>query len=81
MSLSKYINERLHIGNNTKSVHVRPATKDELQSIIEDELKRQGPDADLNFIDTSDITDMSSLFRGLNIKNIKVNGWDVSNVC
>ena len=74
------IHSKLRINSHTKSVRVRPTTKDELIYIIKQELKRQGPDADLNFIDTSEITDMSDLFRGLNIKNIKVNEWDVSNV-
>ena len=37
----------------------------EVSAIIEQELKRQGPDADLNFIDTSKITDMSYLFQDL----------------
>lgn len=70
----------LHISHNTKSARVRPQTKDELRSIIEVELKCQGPHADLNFIDTSLITDMSSLFMRLYIRNIKIDKWDVSNV-
>ena len=70
----------LHITTNTKSVCARPTTKDDLRSIIEQELKRQGPDADLNFIDTSQITDMYELFYKLNIRNIKIDEWDVSNV-
>ena len=63
----------IHITSKTKSLRVQPSSKDELRSIIEQELKRQGPDADLNFIDTSFtvrtacphdvITDMSYLFR------------------
>ena len=81
MSLKQYINERLRIGNNTKSAHVRPKTKDELISIIEQEVRRQGLDADLNFIDTSRITDMSKLFDSLYyVHNIKIDEWDVSNV-
>lgn len=59
---------------------VTPKTKQELRTIIERELKRQGTDADLNFIDTSKITDMSYLFYGLNIGKIKIDKWDVSNV-
>lgn len=70
----------LHISHNTKSAHVRPTTRDELRSIIEQELKRQGSDADLNFIDTSGITDMSNLFHDLTIRNIKIDEWDVSKV-
>ena len=70
----------IHITPFTKSAKVKASTKDGLIYIIKQELKRQGPNADLNFIDVSEITDMSDLFRGLNIKNIKVNEWDTSNV-
>ena len=66
------INERLHIGNNTKSARIKPTTRDELKSIIVNELEHQGPDADLNFIDTSEITDMSTLFQYAKIGNIKI---------
>ena len=71
----------LHVTSTTKSVRIKPTTKGELQSIIKQELERQGPDADLNFIDTSLITDMSFLFYGLIIYDIKIDRWDVSNVC
>lgn len=49
-------------------------------SIIERELKEQGPDADLNFIDTSLITDMSELFKDFDIRNIEIDEWDTSKV-
>ena len=64
---------------------VTPQTKHELRNIIIEELKRQGEDADLNFIDTSKIRDMSELFEGVEIgdicvRNIKIDKWDVSHV-
>ena len=71
---------KLRITSTTKSVKVRPTTRDELRSIIEQEIENQGPDADLNFIDTFEITDMSSLFHDLVIRNIKIDEWDVSKV-
>lgn len=89
MSLSKYgtlnaqrchVTERIHITSNTKSLILQPKTRDELCALIEQELDRQGPDVDLNFIDTSEITDMSMLFHQLDIRNIKIDEWDVSNV-
>ena len=80
MSLSQHITERLKITSNSKSATVTPKSKEQLQSIIEQELERQGPDADLNFIDTSLITDMSELFKDLTIRNIEIDEWDVSNV-
>lgn len=71
----------LHVTSQTKSAVIRPTSKEQLQSIIEQELERQGPDADLNFIDTSEITDMSYLFVNYNtIRNIKIDQWNTSNV-
>ena len=69
--------------NNETTLH--PTTKEELRAIIEQELKRQGADADLNHIDVSGVTDMSFLFDGLDVRNIKIlnikiDKWDTSNV-
>ena len=72
MSLSTFITERLKITSNSKSATLTPKSKDELRSFIEQELKQQGPDADLNHIDTSEIIDMSYLFEDLCIRNIKI---------
>jgi len=64
---------------------ISPKTKEELQSIIKERIKKEGPNCDLNDIDVSGITDMSDLFNG-SIDHIfaKFNGdiseWDVSNV-
>ena len=63
----------IHITSQTKSANIlTPKSKDELRSIIVEETKRQGPDANLNFIDTSLITHMSFLFIGPNIRNTKI---------
>ena len=70
----------IKITSTSRSAIQRPSSKEELRSLIEQELKRQGPDADLNPIDTSYITDMSYLFLDLKIKDIKIDEWDVSNV-
>lgn len=70
----------IHITSHTKSLQIRPTSKAELRSLIKQELQRQGPDADLNFIDTSKITDMSNLFWSLNLRKIKIEWWNVSNV-
>ena len=80
MLLKQYITERLHINANTKHIKVKPKSIDELKVIVKEEIERQGSDAYLNFIDTSWITDMSGLFEDLNIKNIKIDKWDVSHV-
>ena len=80
----------IRITSKTRSAIQRPSSKEELRFIIEQELKQQGRNADLNFIDTSFtvrtacphdvITDMSYLFNGLCIRNIKIGEWNVSNV-
>lgn len=82
----------IHITSKTKTLRVQPASKDELRFLIKEALEQQGPDADLNFIDTSLITDMSHLFRRsydkghvddsvvFYIRDIKIDRWDTSNV-
>lgn len=76
----------LHITSKTRPLYVPertcqlPTSKDELKELIRQELRRQGPDADLNHIDTSEITNMSWLFCYFDIMNIKIESWDVSNV-
>ena len=70
----------IKITSTSRSAIQRPSSKEELRSLIEQELKRQGLDADLNLIDTSEITDMSYLFLDLKIYNIKIDEWNVSNV-
>ena len=56
-----------------------PETKEELIANIK-ELLNKG-ETNLNCIDTSNITDMSHLFKELNIPiNIDISDWDVSNV-
>ena len=56
-----------------------PKTKEELVANIK-KLLNKG-ETDLNSIDTSNITDMSHLFKELNIPiNIDISDWDVSNV-
>ena len=59
---------------------VKPTTKKELQKIIIETIDREGNECDLNFIDTSLITDMSNLFCVMHDFNGKINKWDVSNV-
>ena len=59
---------------------VRPETKKELRKLIIDTIKNEGNECDLNFIDTSLITDMSFLFQNMPDFNGKISDWDVSNV-
>ena len=63
--------------NEAANTTVQPKTKDELKKIIEDTIKEQGYNCDLNFIDTSLIKDMSALFSESNF-NGDISKWDVS---
>ena len=86
--IKNYINERLHV--TSKSFYTcQPYTKYELQKIIIQRIKDEGPECNLNDIDVSKIDDMSYLFNadewGYGNKIFKgFNGdislWDVSNV-
>ena len=56
---------------------VQPKNKEQLKSLIEYAFNHNI--YDLNFIDTSKITDMSKLFMSCEY-DIDVSSWDVSNV-
>lgn len=58
---------------------MRPKTKEELIKIIIQTIKKEGLECDLNFIDTSLITNMNRLFKGTNF-NGDISNWNVSNV-
>ena len=63
----------------TKEFKIQPKTKEELKQIIEDTIKEKGNECDLNFIDTSLITDMGYLFQHSKF-NGDISKWNVSNV-
>ena len=83
--INKYMSERLHINKDINSYNYYPKTRDELKELVNKLVKERGYNADLNDIDTSEITDMHELFckSKYNYEN-KFNGdiskWDVSNV-
>ena len=61
-----------------------PQTKEELRSLIQQRVKVEGNNVNLNDIDVSAITDMSRLFQDISFDSSNFNGnisaWDVSNV-
>ena len=61
------------------TIKVQPKNKNKLIKIIKDTIKKEGYDCNLNFIDTSLITDMSYLFSKSGF-NGDISCWDVSNV-
>ena len=78
-NLKDIIVERLHINKDTNSYNYHPKTRDELKELVDKLIKERGDDADLNDIDTSEITNMDSMFDGSNF-NGDISKWDVSNV-
>ena len=74
------IYERLHINKDTTNYYnYHPKTNDELKELIKKLIKERGNKADLNDIDTSEITDMHGLFYKSEF-NGDISNWDVSNV-
>ena len=80
-NLKDIIQERLHINKDTgnHSYNYHPKTYDELKELVDKLIKERGNDADLNDIDTSEITDMNYMFYKSPF-NGDVSKWDVSNV-
>ena len=83
--LKQIIQEKLKIGSKTrvKSYKYYPKNETELSSIIKELIENEGSDANLNIIDTSQITNMSAIFSGCKpegVGKIKIDDWDVSNV-
>lgn len=72
----------IKIGNSASRISVytyQPNTRDELEEIILDRISKEGPNCNMNDIDTSLITDMGWLFYGSNF-NGDISNWNVSNV-
>ena len=67
--------------SNESGYTVCPTTKEELKEIIKKTIKEKDNKCDLNFIDTSKITDMSFLFSpgggGFNKFDGDISKWDV----
>ena len=81
-TLRQNIYEALKIGKNLSewsAYSCQPTTKKELVEIIEHRISKEGPNCDLNDIDTSLITDMCILFAESKF-NGDISNWDVSNV-
>ena len=76
-TLTCYIQEKLVIKKSKYNYF--PQTKEELKNIIKQRIEQEGNEVNLNDIDVSKITDMSSLFKDTNF-NGDIFSWDVSNV-
>ena len=80
-NLKDIIVERLHINKDIGNHYYNyyPKTRDELYELVNKLIKERGNEANLNDIDTSEITDMHNMFWGSNF-NGDISEWDVSNV-
>ena len=96
-TLNEYITEKLKVSKNQNQnkYNYCPQTREELDDLLDQLLKERGWEADLNDIDTSNITDMSGLFAKYRVDinkfkynknynfsefNGDISKWDVSNV-
>ena len=79
-SIQQHITERLQLNKDrVQRYEYFPETREELQHIIKERIKKEGPKCNLNDIDVSKITDMYGLFS-LTDFNGDISRWDVSNV-
>ena len=58
---------------------IKVQSKEDLRKLISKTIKEQGNTCDLNFIDVSELTDLSFTFRNSEF-NGNISDWDVSNV-
>lgn len=72
--LEEFVNEKLKVSAN----HYKPKDLKELIQIVKDAVADDN-EADLNFIDTSLMTSMNSLFEDIDFDG-DISNWDVSNV-
>lgn len=81
-SLHETILEKLKLSNVINEVEIlyTPKTKDELIYFIDKVISDEGESANLNCIDTSNITDMHALFSKHKKFNGLVDNWNVSKV-
>ena len=76
-SFKQYILEKLKVSKQVYTLF--PTSKDELRQMINDEISKNGNECSLNYIDVSEITDMSRMFAHSEF-NGDISNWDVSNV-
>ena len=77
-SISTYISEGGFFKNVNADI-VTPKNKRELIDIINNTIAKEGPNCNLNFIDTSKVDDISALFCSTDF-NGDISQWNISNV-
>ena len=76
-SFKQHILEKLKVSKQVYTLF--PKSKDELRQMINDEISKNGNECSLNYIDVSEITDMSRMFAHSEF-NGDISNWDVSSV-
>ena len=79
--IANFISEKLRISKDTKiqEINYEPKDNKELCELVKKLIEERGEKADLNDIDTSNITDMSKVFYMSHFDG-DISRWDVSNV-
>lgn len=78
MKLVKYLLDK-KIAHTRKHMFKDVATNETIESIVDSRIAKDGPEANLNDIDVSEVTDMTNLFYAKDFRG-DVSEWDVSNV-
>lgn len=78
-SLNQYIVEKLKIGKKFKQSELVPDNKYALKDMINAEIKKNGPECDLNHIDVSKVNSFEKLFAKTTFDG-DISDWDVSHV-
>ena len=80
-NINNYITEKFKLSSKNigHTYNYHPKNRDELKKLVDKLIKERGIDANLNDIDTLEITDMSFLFVDSEF-NGDISQWDVSNV-
>ena len=76
-TLNRFINELAPIGKIERPTVI--ATDSTIKRLVEEGIAKYGKDANLNYIDVSEVTDMDSLFAETDFSG-DISRWDVSNV-
>lgn len=77
--IKQYIGEALKLGKGTR-LKYQPQNKVEMQQLVQKLYDDKTNTCDLSMVDTSALTDVTYIFgKNLDIKEVNVTGWDVSN--
>ena len=81
-NINNYIQEKLVINKDSKIYRVKVHSKSELKILIDETIQKakDKENIDLNFVDISELTDLTRIFKQYKFKKINIESWDVSNI-